>query len=124
MRALVIALLVLIAAPLASADPCPGQRAIDLRSAAALEDLQQSNPAHFAVIRQILADLAERPARAEEGWLQTQFAAQDVSLSRLLLHTSNPPKQLLNFTLENTRYTMYLTRSDMVVGFMRAGARQ
>ena len=36
MRALVIALLVLIAAPLASADPCPGQRAIDLRSAAAL----------------------------------------------------------------------------------------
>jgi hypothetical protein len=120
MRALVIALLVLMVAPLAAADPCPGQRAVDLRSGTALEELQQSNPAHFAVIRRILAGLAERPGRAEEGWLQTEFAAQNVSLSRLLIHTSNPPKQLLNFTLEGTRYTMYLTRSDMVPGFVRA----
>jgi hypothetical protein len=125
MRALLIALFVLAVAPPAGAGPCPGQRAVDLRSAAALEQLQRLHPGHFAVIRQILAGLAERPARVEEGWLQTEFAVQDVSLSGLLLHTSNPPKQLLTFTLENTRYTMYLTRSDRVAAFMRAvGSRQ
>jgi hypothetical protein len=125
MRALLIALLVLTVVPPAWAGPCPGQRAVDLRSAAALEQLQRLHPGHFAVIRQILAGLAERPARVEEGWLQSEFAVQDVSLSGLLLHTSNPPKQLLNFTLENTRYTLYLPRHDMVAGFVHAvGARQ
>lgn len=123
MRASIAAFCALFVALHAAADPCEADRAVDLRSAAALEQLQQSNPGHFAMIRQILAGLAEQPGRAEEDWLQTEFFAQHVSLSGLLIYTSNPPKQLLQFTLEDTRYTLYLTRSDMVAGFVPAESR-
>jgi hypothetical protein len=88
-------------------------RTIDLRDSGALEQLQQSNPAHFAKIQQILAGLRAQPARVEAGWLQTHFKARDVALSHLLLRTSYPPKQLLQFTLDNVRYTLHVTRRDL-----------
>jgi hypothetical protein len=123
MRASIAVFCALFAALHATADACEAGRTVDLRSVAALEQLQQSNPGHFVVIQQILAGLAASPARAEEGWLQTEFAVRDVSLSGLLIHTSNPPKQLLRFTLGDSRYTMYLTRSDMVAGLVPAVSR-
>ena len=45
--------------------------------------------------------------------LQTSVNARDVDLSRHLIRTSNPPKQLLAFTLDDVRYIMHVTRSDM-----------
>jgi hypothetical protein len=105
----------LVTAGGAVADPAAtDSRSVDLRDPAALAELQRTRPAHFATIRQILAALQEQPQRAEGDWLQTTFDARDVDLSRLLLKTSHPPRQLLRFTLDDTRYTLHVTRSDLV----------
>jgi hypothetical protein len=113
------AALVPVAVPMTLAradDPRPAVAAhgVDLRDGAALERLREANPAHYAAIRQIVAGLQEQPDRAEGDWLQATFDARDVELSRLLLKTSHPPRQLLRFTLDDTRYTLHLTRSDLV----------
>ena len=86
---------------------------VDLRDASALERLRDSNPAHYAAIRQILSGLAEAPERVEGDWLQTTFDAREVELSRLVLKTSYPPRQRLSFTLDDTRYTLHVVRSDL-----------
>lgn len=87
---------------------------VDLRTPQALEHLKRDNPAHFEKIRQILAGLEEKPERVEADWLQANFNAQDVDLTRMIVKTSYPPKQLLNFRLDQVRYTMYVVRRDMV----------
>jgi hypothetical protein len=86
---------------------------VDLRAPHALERLQRDNPAHFNKIQQMLAGLTDEPKRAESDWLQVTFGARDVDLSRHLIRTSNPPRQLLRFTLDDVRYTMYVIRSDL-----------
>ncbi|HEX6398248.1 MAG TPA: hypothetical protein VFZ95_12555 [Steroidobacteraceae bacterium] len=91
-----------------------GPTAIDLRTPQALEHLKRDNPAHYEKIRQILAGLEEKPERVEADWLQANFAAQDVDLARMIVKTSNPPKQLLSFRLDQVRYTLYVVRRDMV----------
>lgn len=98
----------------ALADPTGVRHAVDLRDSAALQQLERANPAHYAKIRQILAELTAHPERVESDWLQASFAAHDVELSQLLLKTSNPPRQLLRFTLDDTRYTLHVVRSDLV----------
>ena len=116
MRRSIVTLLALVATlgMAVAADPGPGTPTVDLRDAAALERLRQENPAHYATIRQILAGLAERPERLETGWLQATFDARDVDLSRLLFKTSYPPRQMLRFTLDDTRYALHVVRSDLV----------
>src|SRR5262245_50957650 len=86
---------------------------VDLRTEHALEALKQTNPEHFEKIRQVIAALQEQPKIAEGDWLQVTVAARDVDLSRYILRTSYPPKQLLQFTLDDTRYIMHLVRSDL-----------
>ena len=86
---------------------------MDLRDPAALERLRETNPSHYAAIRQILAGLAEQPQRVEGDWLQATFDARDIELSRLLLRTSYPPRQQLSFRLDDTRYTLHVVRSDL-----------
>jgi hypothetical protein len=93
--------------------PSMAADAVDLREAAALENLRHSNPAHFAMIQGILKDLAEKPERVEGDWLQTNFDARDVELSGLVLKTSYPPRQLLRFNLDDTRYTLDVVRRDL-----------
>jgi len=90
---------------------------IDLRTPQALENLKRQNPAHFEKIRQILAGLEEKPERAEGDWLQATFDAHDIDLTRMIVKTSYPPKQLLSFRLEQVRYTLYVVRRDMVGQF-------
>ena len=104
-----IALLVAVGALAAT----PTRATVDLRAPHALERLQKENPAHFEKIEGLLAGLADEPKRAEGEWLQVTFGARDVDLSRRLIKTSNPPKQLLRFTLDDVRYTMYVVRSDL-----------
>lgn len=94
----------------AVADPAE----LDLRDAASLERLREENPSHYAAIRQILAELSEHPEKVETDWLQATFDARDVELSRLLLKTSHPPRQMLRFTLDDTRYALHVVRSDLV----------
>ncbi len=95
----------------------PPSTFVDLRAPQALENLKRDNPAHFEKLRQILAGLEEKPERVESDWLQATFNAQDVDLSRMIVKTSYPPKQLLSFQLEQVRYTMYVVRRDMVGQF-------
>jgi hypothetical protein len=109
----VLTLCVLLLSCTALADQSETVVQVDLRNSRALAELQQSNPAHFEKITQILSGLEAQPDRAEADWLQTNFAASEVELSRLLIKTSNPPKQTLRFRLDNVRYTMHLVRSDM-----------
>ncbi len=90
------------------------QRAVDLRDPHALENLQKSDPAAFEQITRIIAGLRDKPNRAEGDWLQVNFSARDVGLSRFIYRTSLPPMQLLSFTLRDVRYTMYVARPDVV----------
>lgn len=96
----------------AAAEPSPAHR-VDLRESGAIERLQQSNPDHYSKIRRVVDALTAEPKLAEGSWLQVNVAARDVDLSRYLIRTSNPPKQLLQFTLDDTRYVMHVVRSDM-----------
>lgn len=107
-----IALALTLGAAALAAEGAPAHT-VDLRSAAALEQLRRSNPAHYAKIRQILAGLREQPERVEGDWLETRFDAHGVELSRFLFKTSDPPKQELRFTLDDVRYVMHVTRSDI-----------
>jgi hypothetical protein len=116
MRKLAIVVLALAATVQALAGP---PLDVDLRAPQALENLKRDNPAHFAKIRQILAGLEEKPERVEGDWLRATFDAQDVDLSRMVVKTSYPPKQLLNFRLDQVRYTLYVVRRDMVGQFQR-----
>ncbi len=87
---------------------------IDLRAPHALENLRSTNPAHYEKIQKMLVGLEEQPNRAEGDWLQVNFNAHDVDLARMIVKTSYPPKQVLSFRLDDTRYTMYVDRRDMV----------
>jgi hypothetical protein len=87
---------------------------VDLRGPHAFEELERSSPVQFKKLEEIVAALREQPKRAEGQWLEVNFDARDVDLSRYLFKTSYPPKQLLQFTLENTRYILYVIRSDLV----------
>lgn len=93
---------------------------IDLRNPQALEQLERSNPAHFDKILQILETLRDQPDLAEGEWLEVMFDARDVDLSRYLIKTSHPPKQLLRFTLDDVRYTLHVVRSDLGAQFTPA----
>jgi hypothetical protein len=116
LKALIIAA-ALVWVPALAADDA-SQHTIDLEDAVALAQLKVANPAHYEKIRQILIGLQEEPKRAEGDWLQANFNASDVDLSRYLLKTSNPPKQRLQFTLDDVRYKMQLTRPDLTATFI------
>jgi hypothetical protein len=108
MHRLTLALLLAISVP-AQAGPLE----VDLRTPQALETLKRENPAHFEKIRQILIALEEKPERVEGDWLKVNFDAQDIALWRMAIKTSLPPRQLLSFRLDQTRYTLYVIRRDM-----------
>ena len=110
-------LMVVLALAVSVTAPAQAPGAIDLRTPQALDHLKRDNPAHYEKIRQILAGLEEKPERAEADWLQATFDAQDVDLTRMIVKTSYPPKQLLSFRLDQVRYTLYVVRRDMVGQF-------
>jgi len=99
-------------------DPPPAQRTVDLRAPHALEQLQRADPAKFRKLQEILDGLNEQPGRAESDWLQVNFNATDVDLSRYLFRTSDPPKQLLRFKLDDVRYVVYVARIDLRAAVM------
>ena len=113
----IVALALLASMPFSAA---AGDGSVDLRSSEALAQLQAENPAHFAKIRQILAGLQEQPERVEGDWLQVNFDANAVNLQHDLIKTSYPPKQLLTFRLDEVRYTLYVSRSDLTPRVMPA----
>ena len=109
-----------LADPIVRVAADPAKSYVDLRVPHAMEELQRTNPAHYAKIQKVLAGIEEQPNRVEGDWLQVNFDAHDVSLQSMLVKTSNPPKQLLSFRLDEVRYTMYVVRRDMVAEFRPA----
>jgi hypothetical protein len=91
---------------------------VDLDDPAAVTRLKETKPEHYEKIRRILTGLAERPQRASERWLEVNFNATGVYLSAFLYKTSLPPKQHLQFRLDDTSYSMNLTRSDITASFV------
>ena len=102
-----------LAAPFVAASG-PAKHDVDLRTPHALEVLQRTNPAHYAKIQKVLAGIEEQPNRVDGDWLQVNFDAHEVDLQRMMIRTSYPPRQLLSFRLDDTRYTMYVVRRDFV----------
>jgi hypothetical protein len=100
----------------ASAGDVTLSRPVDLDKPGALEALQQSNPAHYEKVRQIVAGIARQPDVKVPGWMLATFNAREVSYASIEM-TSFPPKRRLSFALDNTRYVVVvtLTRDGKVI---------
>lgn len=85
---------------------------IDLNQAGALEALQLSNPAHYEKVRKILDGILHQPDAAVPRWIQTNFNARNVSYMPVLM-TSDPPKRRLSFALDEARYEVVLTLTNI-----------
>jgi hypothetical protein len=87
-------------------------RTIDLDASGALEALQQTNPTHYVTVRTILAEVFLRPGTEVPRWLRVSFNAQGISYPPIVF-TSHPPKRLLSFTLDDTRYVAVITLTNV-----------
>jgi hypothetical protein len=89
-----------------------GIRYVDLRADGALQQLRRSNPAHYSKVQQIVEHTSEFPLAWPAHWLPASLEARDVLFSGGMLLASYPPKQVLSFTLDDVRYTLYVTRTQ------------
>jgi len=80
-------------------------KSISLYGDDALARLQQSNPRHYAIARQILAAADEICDAAKTDVIPVKFDAHDVFCAKGIWLTSNPPKRYLQFQIEDTSYT-------------------
>lgn len=95
--------LVLAEPPPAQISP-PPRSTVYLYGAADLDQLQKTNPDHYARAQRILAAADHL---CKPGPPRSEFAAaaaREVRCSPLLLKTSNPPKLSLSFVLDDNRY--------------------
>jgi hypothetical protein len=85
---------------------------IQLNSEADLDQLRQTNPAHYAQATRIMAAANHlcRPQLPET--VLAKYHASKISCSVMLLKTSNPPKRQINFQLDNTYYSALVTVTD------------
>jgi hypothetical protein len=81
---------------------------VDLNDPNAIQKLRTSNPAHHAVIEQILSGLGERSSAEVPTWIRTAFGAKDVSYPPIILVTE-PPQARLSFSLDGVRYRAKVT---------------
>jgi len=102
-RRLALAALAFLWAGIATAEPI-----VDLNAPGTLAALEQSNRAHYEKVRRILQDIVDKRDSDVPRWMQTTFAAHDVSYAPVLL-TSDPPQRRLSFVLDTTRYNATVT---------------
>jgi hypothetical protein len=93
--------LLLLLSPMAHAGMVGG--VIDLTDPGALESLRDRRPDHYAKVRAILKVAETRPAVGASQWIEARAGASDVEL--LQWRVSDPPKLVVSFTLDDTRYT-------------------
>ena len=84
---------------------------VDLNAAGALESLRIQNPAHYEKVRAILAIVEARPRSDVTRLIEARFDATEVQ-SFIAWRVSNPPKLHVAFTLEQTRYTVWVVPTD------------
>ena len=80
---------------------------IDLNAPGAMDALAQDNPAHYAKVEKILADISRRSPESVPRWMKSEFGAEHVTFPALL-KTSDPAQRSLSFTLQTTRYEVTL----------------
>ena len=92
--------------------PKPPGQVVHLYSTADLEQLRATNFNHYQRAEKIIAagNKLCRPG-APALQLAARYGASDMSCAANLL-TSNPPKKLLDFRLDNTRYIALITITD------------
>lgn len=97
------------AAPDAAVAPKPPAPVVRLYGAADLEHLRETNFNHYQRAQRIIAD-GNKLCRPGAPILQlaARYGADDMSCAANLL-TSNPPKKILRFRLDSTRYVARIT---------------
>jgi hypothetical protein len=92
--------------------PKPPATVVHLYGAADLEHLRETNFNHYQRAARIIADGNKlcRPG-APTLQLAARYGADDMSCAANLL-TSNPPKKILGFRLDSTRYVALITITD------------
>jgi hypothetical protein len=89
-----------------------GDAFIRLDGPASLAQLRATNPLHYQRALKII-DAANELCRPHAGeTVYARFDAKNVSCTRALLRTSNPPKRDLSFRLDNTQYIALVTVTD------------
>ena len=107
-KLLTTAVLISLWTGVAAAGDMTLRQTVDLDKPGALQALQQSNPAHFEKVRQIVSGVAHQQDVKVPRWMRTNFNAQDVTYAPIEM-TSYPPKRRLAFALDDTRYVVVVT---------------
>lgn len=79
-------------------------KAVDLRNAEELAWLKQHNPSHYEKVQKILYAHKVPGKTSVTQWMRVHMKATEIDHSHITL-TSLPPKTLLKFVLDDTRYT-------------------
>ena len=85
---------------------------VDLDRPGALAALEQTNPAHHAKVKLILAGVTRNPDSDVPRWMRVGFDARDVSYAPIVL-TSHPAQRRLSFALDETRYVSVIVLTDL-----------
>jgi hypothetical protein len=88
-------------------------KVVRLDSEDALSNLRSSNPRHYAIARKILAAANEICDAQQGAPLRMKFEARDVGCLSSFWLTSNPPKRLLSFRIEDTAYSALIEVRDL-----------
>ncbi len=76
-----------------------------LDDAAALENLQHSNPRHYAIARRILAAANDICDASKDRLILTKYDAKTISCAQRFWLTSFPAKRALEFRIDDTVYS-------------------
>lgn len=87
---------------------CGPSAEVDLNAPGVLAGLEATNPDDYARIMGIITGLTQHPDLDVARWIATSFHARGVSYFPLW-QTSLPPKRLLSFCLDSTRYRVVLS---------------
>jgi hypothetical protein len=100
-----------------------GGGVVHLDDPAALAQLREANPNHYARAQKLLAEANHlcRPTAGEVEYAKS--GARDVSCIRSLVKTSNPPKREIRFRLDDTRYVALVVLTDDPAKLVAANGR-
>jgi len=84
----------------------------DLGDQAALDNLQHTNPRHYAIARRILAAAGEICGAGQRELIPAKFDVDTISCSGALWLASLPPKKSLSFRIDNTVYSALIAVTE------------
>ena len=123
LRAILASAALLFASQIVAAPP--PEKLVNLNAPGVLQQLERTNPAHHKKVVAILNGVTAQQVTDVPRWLQTTFAARNVTY-RPLMFASNPPKRDLSFVLDDTSYQarVILTNITPEVIDVRHGAHR